>query len=133
MFSRCFRGVFIAALVLTILAWAGASAGETQGTATKGTTMAFKIAKSGTLVVEIEGVGADIATHAWDKSGIELRIEGLSDDMLKDLETSESGNTVRVKLRGACSGCPGAAMTMKMGVERILKQRVPQVKAVVSV
>ena len=100
MFSRCFRGVFIAALVLTILAWAGASAGETQGTATKGTTMAFKIAKSGTLVVEIEGVGADIATHAWDKSGIELRIEGLSDEMLKDLETSESGNTVRVKLHG---------------------------------
>lgn len=42
-------------------------------------------------------------------------------------------NTVRVRLRGACSGCPGAAMTMKMGVERILKQRVPQVKAVVAV
>jgi Fe-S cluster biogenesis protein NfuA len=42
-------------------------------------------------------------------------------------------NTVRVKLRGACSGCPGAAMTMKMGVERILKQKVPQVKAVKAV
>ena len=42
-------------------------------------------------------------------------------------------NTVRVRLRGACSGCPGAAMTMKMGVERILKQKVPQVKTVVAV
>jgi Fe-S cluster biogenesis protein NfuA len=42
-------------------------------------------------------------------------------------------NTVRVKLQGACSGCPGAAMTMKMGVERILKQKVPQVKAVKAV
>jgi Fe-S cluster biogenesis protein NfuA len=45
----------------------------------------------------------------------------------------DADNTVRVKLRGACSGCPGAAMTMKMGVERILKQRVPQIKAVVAV
>ena len=42
-------------------------------------------------------------------------------------------NTVRVRLRGACSGCPGAAMTMKMGVERILKQKVPEVKTVVAV
>jgi Fe-S cluster biogenesis protein NfuA len=45
----------------------------------------------------------------------------------------DADNTVRVKLRGACSGCPGAAMTMKMGVERILKQKVPQVKAVTAV
>jgi Fe-S cluster biogenesis protein NfuA len=45
----------------------------------------------------------------------------------------DADNTVRVKLRGACSGCPGAAMTMKMGVERILKQKVPQVKGVKAV
>jgi len=40
---------------------------------------------------------------------------------------------VRVRLQGACQGCPGAAMTMKMGVERILKQKVPQVKGVIAV
>jgi len=39
---------------------------------------------------------------------------------------------VTVRLRGACSGCPGAAMTLKMGVERRLKQAVPEVKEVRS-
>ena len=37
---------------------------------------------------------------------------------------------VKVRLRGACSGCPGAAMTLKMGVERILKSKIPEVKSV---
>jgi Fe-S cluster biogenesis protein NfuA len=42
-------------------------------------------------------------------------------------------NTVKVRLQGACKGCPGAAMTLKMGVERLLKQRIPEVKEVVAV
>jgi Fe-S cluster biogenesis protein NfuA len=41
--------------------------------------------------------------------------------------------TVKVRLQGACQGCPGAAMTMKMGIERILRQHLPDVKEVVSV
>ena len=45
----------------------------------------------------------------------------------------EDDNTVRVRLQGACQGCPGAAMTMKMGIERILKEKVPEVKEVVAV
>lgn len=42
-------------------------------------------------------------------------------------------NTVRVRLQGACRGCPGAQMTLKMGVERMLKQKVSGVKEVVAV
>lgn len=45
----------------------------------------------------------------------------------------DEDNIVKVKLQGACSGCPGAAMTMKMGVERILKERVPEVKGVEAI
>lgn len=41
--------------------------------------------------------------------------------------------TVKVKLRGACAGCPGAAMTLKNGVERYLKEKVPEVLAVENV
>jgi Fe-S cluster biogenesis protein NfuA len=37
---------------------------------------------------------------------------------------------VKVKLQGACSGCPGAAMTLKMGVEKMLKKHIPEVTAV---
>ena len=40
---------------------------------------------------------------------------------------------VKVKLQGACHGCPGAAMTLKMGVERMLKKHVPEVKSVEKV
>jgi Fe-S cluster biogenesis protein NfuA len=40
---------------------------------------------------------------------------------------------VKVKLRGACQGCPGAAMTLKNGVERLLKANVPEVTSVVNV
>jgi Fe-S cluster biogenesis protein NfuA len=40
---------------------------------------------------------------------------------------------VKVKLQGACHGCPGAAMTLKMGVERLLKANVPEVSSVENV
>jgi Fe-S cluster biogenesis protein NfuA len=40
---------------------------------------------------------------------------------------------VRVRLQGACSGCPGAAMTLTMGVESLLKRRIPEVKGVEKV
>jgi len=41
--------------------------------------------------------------------------------------------TVKVKLVGACAGCPMSTITLKNGIERILKQEVPQVKEVVAV
>jgi len=40
---------------------------------------------------------------------------------------------VKLKLTGACAGCAMATMTLKMGIERILKQEVPEVKEVVAV
>ena len=45
----------------------------------------------------------------------------------------ESEGVASVRLQGACRGCPGARMTLKMGVERHLRERVPQVKEVVAV
>ena len=41
--------------------------------------------------------------------------------------------TVKVKLTGACAGCPMSTLTLKMGIERILKQEIPEVKEVVAV
>jgi len=40
---------------------------------------------------------------------------------------------VKVRLKGACEGCPMARMTLKNGIERILKSKIPEVKAVESV
>ena len=41
--------------------------------------------------------------------------------------------TVEVRLTGACGGCPMSTMTLKMGIEEILKQEIPEVKEVVAV
>jgi len=41
--------------------------------------------------------------------------------------------TVKVKLVGACAGCPMSTMTLKNGIERILKQEIPEVKEVIAV
>lgn len=40
---------------------------------------------------------------------------------------------VKVRLTGACHGCPMSQMTLKMGIEKVIKQQVPSVKEVVSV
>ncbi len=40
---------------------------------------------------------------------------------------------VRLKLKGACAGCPMATMTLRHGIERILKEQIPEVKEVIAV
>jgi Fe-S cluster biogenesis protein NfuA len=48
------------------------------------------------------------------------------------VEIAEDG-TVKVRLTGACGHCPMSTMTLKMGIEKRLKERVPEVKEVVAV
>ena len=65
----------------------------------------------------IETVRPALQGHGGD-----VQLVGVDDD-----------KTVKVRLQGACQGCPGATMTMKMGIERILRQHLPEVKEVVAV
>ncbi|OHB78239.1 MAG: hypothetical protein A2Z25_00010 [Planctomycetes bacterium RBG_16_55_9] len=65
----------------------------------------------------IEAIRGGLQDHGGD-----VELVGIDED-----------NTVRVRLQGACQGCPGATMTMKMGIERILRERVPEVKGVIAV
>ena len=48
------------------------------------------------------------------------------------VDVDEKG-VVKVKLTGACRGCPMSQMTLKMGIEKALKQQVPEVTRVESV
>jgi Fe-S cluster biogenesis protein NfuA len=52
-----------------------------------------------------------------------------------DLELVEvtGDGTVKVKLLGACGHCPMSTMTLKMGIEKRLKEKVPEVKEVLAV
>ncbi len=65
----------------------------------------------------IESVRPALQAHGGD-----IELVGTDDD-----------KNVKVRLQGACQGCPGAAMTMKAGIERILKEKVPEVKEVIAV
>jgi Fe-S cluster biogenesis protein NfuA len=66
---------------------------------------------------------------ALNKVRPQLRMDG------GDVELVEVGadGVVKVRLTGACGGCPMSQMTLKMGIERILKKEVPEIKEVVSV
>ncbi len=70
----------------------------------------------------------DKVTEVLDKIRPQLKADG------GDVELVEvNDGTVKVRLTGACAGCPMSTMTLKMGIERILKEHVPEVKEVVAV
>ena len=48
------------------------------------------------------------------------------------VEVDDDG-VVKVRLTGACGGCPMSQMTLKMGIEKVLKQNVPEVDRVESI
>ncbi|MBA7593962.1 NifU family protein [candidate division WOR-3 bacterium] len=72
------------------------------------------------------------------KEKVEAALEKIRPSLQADggnvelVEVTEDG-VVKVKLIGACSGCPMSQMTLKAGIERVLKEEVPEVKEVVSV
>jgi len=43
------------------------------------------------------------------------------------------GAVVKVRLKGACAGCPMSRMTLKNGIERLLKKEIPEIESVESV
>ncbi len=50
-----------------------------------------------------------------------------------DLVEVTADGVVKLKLSGTCGCCPMSQMTLKMGIERILKEEVPEIKEVISV
>ncbi|MBI5763955.1 MAG: NifU family protein [Planctomycetes bacterium] len=59
---------------------------------------------------------------AVQSDGGDIELVDVSDDGL-----------VRVRLLGACIGCPSSSMTLKLGVEQTLKSRIPRVREVICV
>lgn len=50
-----------------------------------------------------------------------------------ELVNVDDNGVVQLRLHGACVGCPSSTMTLKMGIERHLKEKVPEVAEVVCV
>jgi Fe-S cluster biogenesis protein NfuA len=72
------------------------------------------------------------------KEKVEAALEEVRPALQRDggdvelVEVTEDG-IVKVRLQGACKGCPMAQMTLQMGIERIIKEKVPDVKSVQAV
>ena len=71
------------------------------------------------------------------KERIEKALDKIRPSLMADggnVELVEvEGDLVKVKLTGACSGCPMSQMTLKMGIEKLLKKEIPEIKEVVAV
>ena len=50
-----------------------------------------------------------------------------------ELVSVEDSGVVKVRLQGACHGCPRAQFTLKQGIEKYLKEEIPEVTAVEAV
>jgi Fe-S cluster biogenesis protein NfuA len=73
------------------------------------------------LKAEVEEAIKEIQPHLRADGG-DIELVGVDDD-----------GTVRVRLKGACLGCPMSQMTLQLGVERYLKSKIPQVTKVIRV
>ena len=60
-----------------------------------------------------------------------LQADGGDVELVEVVEVEEG--VVKLKLTGACAGCPVATMTLKHGIERVLREQIPEVKEVVAV
>lgn len=67
-----------------------------------------------------------------DKVLDKIRPSLIADGGNVELVDVEDG-VVKVRLTGACGGCPMSQMTLKMGIERLLKQEIPEIQEVVAV
>jgi len=77
-----------------------------------------------------------------DEGEIEQKIKAILDKEIRPAVAMDGGDItfhgydngiVTLTLRGACSSCPSSVMTLKMGVERRLKEVIPEIKEVVQV
>jgi Fe-S cluster biogenesis protein NfuA len=70
----------------------------------------------------------EVVEKALEKIRPALRADGGDIELIDVVD-----GVVKVRLTGACGGCPMSQMTLKMGVERVLKQQVPEVKSVETI
>lgn len=79
--------------------------------------------------------------HKAPENEIEVKIIEILEQYIRPAVEGDGGNItfknynegiVTVQLRGACSGCPSSTVTLKAGIEALLKRMIPDVKEVVS-
>jgi len=80
-----------------------------------------------------ESKGASFKTRVTEHIERLRRLVQADGGDIELISVDEQTGVVSIRFQGACRGCPGAAMTLKMGIERNLRENVPEVTEVVAV
>jgi Fe-S cluster biogenesis protein NfuA len=80
----------------------------------------FPPGNGGKMKEKVEAV-IDRIRPALQADGGDVELVGIED------------NVVKVKLTGACGSCPMSTLTLKMGIERVIREELPEIKEVVAV
>jgi len=81
-------------------------------------------------------------TDSVSKDPVEKKIKEILDSQIRPAVAADGGDIIfesydagilRLHLQGACSTCPSAIMTLKVGVEQMLKRHIPEIKEVISI
>lgn len=97
--------------------------------------------QSGGAILTTETMRAYEVAAGADEPEIDRKIKNLLEEYVRPAVESDGGainfhsfneGVVKVQLRGSCSGCPSSTLTLKAGIENLLKRMLPEVKEVVA-
>ena len=92
--------------------------------------------QSGEPAMTEEATGSGHATHSGEDSGIIVQIKDLLDTRVRPAVAQDGGDIVfhgfesgivYLHMQGACAGCPSSTLTLKMGIENLLRHYIPEV------
>jgi Fe-S cluster biogenesis protein NfuA len=95
---------------------------------------------SGEAILGAEGVQAHKQASAGDD--VARRVQEVLDEYIRPAVAQDGGDVifdsyedgvVRLQLQGSCSGCPSSTMTLKMGIQNMLREQIPEVQEVIQV
>ncbi len=81
-------------------------------------------------------------SHAATDDGVALKVQEILDEYIRPAVAQDGGDVifdsyedgvVRLHLQGSCSGCPSSTLTLKMGIENMLRNQIPEVREVIQV
>lgn len=127
------NGVFFASNFVTVT--------KTEGTEWDDIEPIIKEFVKGAVESELKVQQEEQAEVNFEGTDAEVKIQQILHDYVRPAVEQDGGaiayksfteGVVTVELRGSCSGCPSSTITLKAGIENLLKRMVPEVQEVVS-
>jgi Fe-S cluster biogenesis protein NfuA len=127
------NGVFFASNFVTVT--------KTEGTVWDDVEPILKEFVKGAVESELKAQIEEAAPVNFEGTDSEIKIQQILEDYVRPAVEQDGGaihyksftdGVVTVELRGSCSGCPSSTVTLKAGIENLLKRMVPEVTEVIS-